>query len=590
MKRGIIKKLRLQVFSASNIPFKNFIMNMRYLIILSVFLALAMSSCEDLDQEVRTTLSEDQIYRSFSRTKSHLNGVYVSMPSGFLEVSGAMMASASDEAEHTEEISGIHKFNVGSWGPYDNPDKAWNDLFQGVRRANAFLAMSDSIDWSTYLQNPTPENKAIYEKNLAESKRWKYEARFLRAYFYFELVKRYGGVPLFTEALSYDADLTSVARNTLSECFTFIVNESDSAAANLPLVYPLAEDLGRATRAAALALKSRALLYKASELFNNTTWAGGYGNTELISVTGDRAAAWKAAADAAKAVIDLTGLALDNNYKGLFQTFTSSEILFIRRGPSSNNFEIANYPIGYDMGRSGTTPTQDLVDAYEMLNGKAISDPTSGYDPQNPYANRDPRLAFSVVTNGSNFKDRPVEIWEGGRDGKGVPLASRTGYYLRKYVDEGLNLLLNNKSVHSWHIFRLAEIYLNYAEALNEYDPSNADIKIYVDKVRQRTGVKMPVLPAGLTQEEMRQRIRNERRVELAFEDHRLWDLRRWMVATDYLNKPVKGMSIKQTAPGTYQYQVVDVENRVFVPKMYLYPIPQSELNVSKSWAQNPLW
>ncbi len=227
------------------------------------------------------------------------------------------------------------------------------------------------------------------------------------------------------------------------------------------------------------------------------------------------------------------------------------------------------------------------MDAYEMITGVPIDAPGSGYDPQDPYSNRDPRLGMSIITNNSMFKGRPVEIWEGGRDGKGVPLATKTGYYLRKYVNEDLNLLIDATGVQSWHLFRLAEIYLNYAEALNEASPGHSEIKTYVDMVRAR--VIMPPLPEGLSQSEMRERIRNERRVELAFEDHRLWDLRRWMLATDYLNKPVKAMTIKHN-PGIFEYQTVTLENRVFEPKMLFYPIPKSEMNIMDNWSQNPSW
>ncbi|HEX7016742.1 MAG TPA: RagB/SusD family nutrient uptake outer membrane protein, partial [Cyclobacteriaceae bacterium] len=248
-----------------------------------------------------------------------------------------------------------------------------------------------------------------------------------------------------------------------------------------------------------------------------------------------------------------------------------------------------NYPIGYDLGMSGTTPSQNLVDAYEMADGSKF-DWNNPAHAAAPYENRDPRLARTVLTNNTFFKDRPVEAWTGGRDGKGTPLATRTGYYLRKYVDENLNLLQGNTSVHSWILFRLAEIYLNYAEALNEYDPGNPDIKTYVDLVRARPGVEMPPLPDGLSQAEMRDRIRNERRVELAFEGHRFWDVRRWMVASETLGSTLAGVDITKTGTDQFTYTPVNVENRVVDPRMYLYPIPQSELLLAGGWAQNPLW
>lgn len=548
---------------------------------------LLVSGCEDLDQEVKTTLSADQISISYNRTITHSVGTYTTIPEGFLSIGGAMRASASDEAEHTIETSSVQQFNVGSWNEYSNPDDIWSDLYAGIRRANQYLVMADSIDWSNFILYQTPENQVIYEEQLAKINRTKFEVRLLRAYFYFELVKRYGGVPLLTEALPYNADITGINRNTLNDCIEFIVSECDAAIDELPDNYPN-EDLGRVTAGVAMALKSRILLYAASDLFNDASWSGGYTNPQLISLTGDRNAKWQRAADAAKDVIDLGIYSLEPDYSSLFKTFNNNEVIFTRRNRASNSFEKANYPVGYDMGESGTTPTQNLIDAYEMANGKAITDPESGYDPQNPYEARDPRLAMTIITNNSIFKGRPVECWKGGLDGEGIPLASRTGYYLKKYVDEDLNLLIGNISVHSWHIFRLGEIYLNYAEALNEATPGHADIKTYIDLLRGR--VNMPPLPDGLNQQQMRERIRNERRVELAFEDHRIWDVRRWMIAEETLGVPVKGVEITKTDGDTFIYQVKNLENRVFQPKMYLYPIPQSELSIASNWTQNPLW
>ncbi|MCF6333114.1 MAG: RagB/SusD family nutrient uptake outer membrane protein [Draconibacterium sp.] len=559
--------------------------NIKY--ILSGAILLLASACEDLDQEVKTTLSAEQIYISYERTLTHSVGTYAAIPQGFLSIDNAMRASASDDAEHTIETSSIQKFNTGSWNEFVNPDDVWKDLYTGIRRANQYLVMSDSVDWNNFILYQTPENQQIYANQVAKIKRTKFEVRLLRAYFYFELVKRYGGVPLITKAISYDADISGIKRSPLNDCIQFIVTECDAAINELPETYPN-EELGRVTKGVALALKSRVLLYAASDLFNDPSWAGGYANEELIVLTGDRATKWQSAANAAKDLIDLGLYSLEPNYQKVFKSFNNNEVIFTRRNGASNTFEKANYPIGYDLGRSGTTPTQNLVDAYEMANGKAITDPESGYDPQNPYEGRDPRLAMTIITNNSTFKGRPVECWKGGLDGEGVQLATRTGYYLKKYVDENLNLLIGNTSVHSWHIFRLAEIYLNYAEALNEANPGHADIKTYVDLVRNRAG--MPALPDGLSQGEMRERIRNERRVELAFEDHRIWDVRRWMIAEETLGVPAKGMEITKIGENTFNYSVKNVENRNFQPKMYFYPIPQSELNIAKGLIQNPLW
>jgi hypothetical protein len=352
--------------------------------------------------------------------------------------------------------------------------------------------------------------------------------------------------------------------------------------------------LGRATKGAALALKSKTLLYAASDLFNDPSWTSGFDQPDLISLTGDRNERWKAAADAAKAVIDLSeaGYSLHNNYRALFLGFNFSEIIFSRRNESSNDFEKANYPVGYDLGNGGTTPSQNLIDAYEVIeDGEAVPFNWNNPDHVNsPYSNRDPRLGMSVIWNNSNFKGRAVEIWDGGLDGPGIVNASRTGYYLKKYVTENLNLLQGNKSVKSWHIFRLADVYLMYAEALNEYDPGNGDIATYVNLVRQRSGVNMPEISGGLSQSEMREKIRHERRVELAFEDQRRWDLRRWMEAAPALSAPLRGVDVDRVGEDQFAYSPMIVENRVFSNNMYLYPIPQGEILISNGIKQNPGW
>jgi starch-binding outer membrane protein, SusD/RagB family len=557
-------------------------------------LLVFLVSCENyLDRELSTDLTYDEVTKQFNYSRSRVASIYSDLQAGFLQIDGAMMASATDEAEHTLETSDIQKFNYGSWNASSNPDNVWSALFKGIRKSNQFLVSADSINLDLYKYDPLPAQQTVYLSRLAEIKRWKYEVRYLRAFFYFELIKRYGGVPLLTSALSLNQDYDDIKRSSLQDCIQFIVNECDSASAILPVKYG-DTDLGRATKGAALALKSRVLLYAASDLFNTPAWASGYAQPELISLSGDRQAKWAAAAAAAKAVIDLpgTGYTLPA-YNSVFSTttHTNTEVIFCRRAGGTNTFERANYSVGYDFGQSGTTPSQNLVDAYEMrTTGMPITEDGSGYDSANPYANRDPRLGLSIIVNNSTWKSRAIECWNGGRDGKGVTNATKTGYYLKKYVNEGLNLITNTTSVHSWVFFRLAEMHLNYAEALNEASPGHADIKASIDKVRQRTGVAMPVLPAGLDQAQMRDRIRKERRVEFAFEDQRFWDVRRWMIAPEVLSTPLKGMQITRNEDGSFNYTVINVENRKFDSKMYFYPIPQNELFIAKGLVQNPLW
>ena len=559
-------------------------------------LLLLVNACDSiLDREVVLSLTEDNVLTLYNNTQSRAVAIYNYLPSGFRCVDGAMMASASDEAEYTLETSSIQMFNVGSWNAKNNPDGgSWWNNFRGIYLVNHFLANSDNLDLEMYRLNPDDIGHEQYQNRLDNIKRWKYEVRFLRAYFYFELIKRYGGVPVITRPVEIG---DSFPRNTLDSCVNFIVKECDDIAWGLPVKYTEQENLGRATRGAVLALKSRVLLYAASDLFNSPEkWASGYANKDLISVKPiDRKERWKRAADAAKNVIDLTdaGYALSNNYQGVFRSYTDAEIILARRDGASNDFEKANYPVGYDLGNSGNTPSLNLLDDYEMLDGTAF-DWNNKNHAANPYRGRDPRLAFTILSNMTKFNGRPVECWTGGRDGKGVPRATKTGQYLLKYIDPELNLLEGRTSVHTWVLIRLAEVYLNYIEALNEYQPAHSDIKIYYNKIRQREGIKMPELPDGLDQDAVRQKIRHERRIELAFEDHRLWDARRWMIAADnekgkgVLNIPLRGLEILNRG-GVPSYTPIEIEKRNFEPKMYLYPIPQGDLDIA-GWSQNPLW
>ena len=556
---------------------------------------LLLSSCNPiLDREMILTMTEKQALESYDVAQKRVNGLYTYLPNGFSPVGGAMMAAASDEAEYSVASSSVHMFNNGSWNPLNNPDNVWTYYYQGIRQATLFLETADQINMERYKLDP--QNQADYEMRMANIERWKYEARFLRAYFYSELVKRYGGVPLANELMDMDTYYRNIPRNTLQECIDFIVDECGQVAPHLPAVYQ-ASDMGRVTRGAALALKSRVLLYAASELFNNPVWAQGYERKDLISLSGtDRQTRWENAAKAAGEVLwgaDVAeaGYKLSGNYQSLFRSFSDNEIVLVRRNGYDNSFEKSNYPIGADQATGGTAPSGNLVDAYETTGGRTFTwkDPSMA---ARPYENRDPRFAATIMPNNSTFQGRPVECWEGGADGPDKNNASRTGYYLLKYVDPELKLLQGQSAIHSWIIIRLGEIYLNYAEAMNEaYGPDAKGIygksaREAVNEVRGRVG--MPDVVAD-SKEEMREKIRHERRVELAFEDHRFWDVRRWMTAPDDLNAPLKGVKVTRLSYNSFEYQSVEVESRSFKRSMYFYPIPQNELNIT-GWPQNPLW
>lgn len=567
---------------------KNYFVTILYIL----FFSWCFVSCKGyLGPEVMSEITVEEATTEYNYSRGQVASIYGDIKSGFLIINGAMLESASDEAEHTLETSDIQHFNRGSWNEFKNPDDVWTDYYRSIRKINKFLVSSDNINLD-YLKND-PSQQAVYETYMAEINRWKYEVRFIRAFFYFELIKRYGGVPIITDLYSLGDSFDNIPRSSLANCIDFIVDECDATASALPARYDTG-DLGRVTKVAALALKSRVLLYAASDLFNDASWASGYSNTELISLSGDRQARWQSAANATKTAIDVAesnGYVLSSNYSTVFglNTHTNNEVIFFRRESASNSFEKANISVGFDLGNSGTTPSQNLVDAYEMNDGSKF-DWNNPEHAANPYANRDPRLSLTIITNNSTFKGRPIECWEGGQDGPPIVHTSRTGYYLKKYVNADLNLVTNQTSTHSWVIFRLAELYLNYAEALNEIDPGNSDIKAYVDKVRQRSGVNMPGLPSDLSQSEMRERIYNERRVEFAFEDHRLWDTRRWMIASSVLSAPIRGVKITKTSDNQFIYNVINVESRTFLPKMNFYPISQNEIFINKALIQNPLW
>lgn len=574
-------------------------------IILSAFL-FSLVSCENLlEPEIVVGNTAEQVLVSYSNTEKTVVGVYTYLPDGFSYVDGTLLAGASDEAEHTLETNAVQKFNAGSWNSVDNPDNAWSRNFQGIYNANLTLQNIDCVKMDYLKLDSSTVSQEQYKINLANMENWKYELRFLRAFFYFELVKRYGGVPIITKPLALTADFTKYPRNTLSECFDFIVNECDTVANHLsPDVTN--ENLGRVTKGAAMALKSRALLYAASDLYNDPSWAAGYEYPELISMTDDktREQRWQEAAQAAWDVIDLGKYSLvmgqmGESYRSVFSTYNNSELILTRRYGNSNYFESANYPIGYNGGNSGITPLGNLVDAYEMTNGSAFDWSVDSLA-KNPYENRDPRLKATILTNNELFDggtanpNRRVEIWEGGRDGKGVPRATRTGYYIRKWIDPGLDLLQGRSSVHNWCLIRMAEIYLNYAEAVTQGYGYNGRVPGATQNpsqminmfIRRRVGLG---IKNARSKEQMEEIYKHERQVELAFEDHRLWDLRRWMDAPKILGAPARGVNITQNPDGTFNYEPFVLEERVWEDRMYFYPIPQKDISIA-NWPQNPMW
>jgi len=545
--------------------------------------AFTLCSCNDfLDREEDSFIDKTATFDSYNRTKQYLTYAYSLLPEGLNRFSGgALLGAATDDACFAIESSNIQQFNNGSWNALSNPDNVWDRYFAGIAKCCTLLENSNHINLD--ISRLDPAKRVEYENNLKDIRMWRAEAHFLRAYFNFELLKRYGPIPIIKSTLDINKDYSDTPRPTMKEVVEFIANDCDIAADSLELTpwRNMNDAFGRATKGAALALKSRLLLYAASPLYVD------FGDIDEANKPSD-ATLWKAAADAAKAVIDLNQYALAPAYDDLFKNdFQNKEYIFVRRYPSNSDFEKSNFPVSYG-GKGGTNPSQNLIDDYEMLDGTAFdwNDPVKA---AHPFENRDERLLATVLMNGVLFKGKRIATYPGGADAMPNPNATKTGYYLRKFLNENVNIQTGGGSDgHVVPLFRLAEIYLNYAEALNEYDPTNPDIAVYLNKIRGR--VSLPDVPSGLTQEQMRTLIHHERRVELAFEEHRFWDVRRWKVASSTLGAPVKGVKITQDDAGNFTYSPVQVEQRVFQPKMYWYPIPQSEVLKLHHWEQNKGW
>jgi len=535
-------------------------------------------------------ITQAQLWANPDYARNFLNNVYSELSDRYnVDNAGALFASGSDEAVNSNLNSNINILNNGTWGPARTFDDVYSSLYVGIRKANMFL---ENIDGSAVipLDEVLPANVAANQTYAAQVDRLKGQAYFLRAFFQFELLKRYGSFVIVTRTLTVD-DKLDLPRNTFDQCVTQIAADCENAISRLPLSPTEwnVSNRGRATQTAAMALKARLLLYAASPQYNPS---------------GD-VTKWQAATDAAKRLMDTNKHSIYSSYPNIWLWNAGAynvETIFATSTLNTNTIEVNNAPISYDAANGRTNPTQELVDAFEMrTTGRPITDPSSGYTASNPYANRDPRLNFAIIYNGQSFKSKPVETFVGGKDGLNLNVnATKTGYYLRKYLSESASWAGTTTSIRRpWIFFRYAEVLLNYAEALNEAQGATAQTEILrvLNLIRNRTGVQMPLLQttnasaAGYvapTQVELRKRIRNERRVELCFEEQRFYDVRRWKEGEQTFNKSVTGMRITQVSANNFTYTPFTVENRVFTAKNYLYPISQNELNRAPALGQNP--
>ncbi len=572
-----------------------------FLGLLILFFAFSCKKDSFLSQTQTTNLSQTTVFADSANTVAFLSNIYSNVgfsfnPGRFVygpvltPTTNGGLDAASDEAEvFTTGGSTALAFETGTINAAVVTDDAYTKSYTNIRAVNQFLKNLPGAPIRAFTKT-----------------QYKAEARFLRAWYYAILLKHYGGVHLVGDSLYNYTEHIPASRNTYAECVNYIISECDAAAQDLPLVQS-GIDYGRASKGSCLALKSRVLLYAASPLFNGKTL--GSGNTAaLIGYPGYDKQRWKLAADAAAAVIGSGAykLNVDNNaiaglgFQTLFTQRYNREYIFSLIRPANVDFESLWDPPSRT-GVNGAFPLQGLVDAFPMAaTGLPITDPASNYDPKNPYKGRDPRLEYSIIHDQSSLQNRlasgvsPVNIFVGNYNGistgpDAVYVGTRTGYYTNKMMDP--NAVANDfthVSTRCWPLMRYAEILLNYAEAANEYEgPTATGVYAAVEAIRQRAGLTKYQLPLGLSQDAMRTYIQNERRIELAFEEHRFWDVRRWKIADQTDNILSMGMEVDRNG-NNVTYKPFAVRQRNFRTAMYLWPFPQSEVAKSPELIQNP--
>lgn len=541
-------------------------------------LMLSMSSCGDfLDTSLDTNQTNETLATNRGSIWAFANAFYAPIHNGYSAIDGNLFASASDEAQQTSASSNVIYFNKGMINANVNPlSYHYTNCYEGIRAANYFLDyVADGKGKALLELNRNLITDAVsYERDLQSLDWYIAEAHIARAYYYAELIKMYGGMPIVEQTMQQSGG-EMVSRSSYDECVEYIVNEIDTWKGKLALNWnDFADREGRFTLGVALAIKARVLLYAASPLHNPT----------------DDNAKWVRAAQAANEFLTCSDInySLDSSYENYFRgetSLTSPETIYLVRRAASNSLEQANYPIATPGGKSGVCPTENLVSQYEY-----IGEP----DATNPYANRDPRMAASIVTNGSQWNGRVIAEAPGETDDMTHTNASPTGYYLKKFLTDELNLIQGQTAQHNWVAFRYAEILLNYAEAMNEaFGPKNVpsgyvmSAKDALQMVRDRASVSLPAINASSI-ETFRNAVKHERQIELAFEDHRYWDLLRWKDAMTVLNQPVKGVKVNKSGDA-YTYSVVDVAARVFYEKNYYLPLMRSEIeNSNGTLEQNP--
>lgn len=584
-------------------------------------IVLASASCEKfLDQAPDENLTINDVFSNRIYTRDFLTHTYSWIPTeaNMADDGGAWRnpyTAGCDEMECAYGGAYGHQINNGGWNPTDiSRTQVWSESYMALRKVNIFLENVDNC--------PAADD---------EKRRWKGEAYFLRAWFHFLVFRAYGAIPITDHAFDPNEDMMSVRRSPADEVVKFIVADCDRAA---ELLYDMdkwpSTDTGRATRLSALGLKSRALLYIASPLYNGATMFAELKDpidgTPLLSQTYDKEK-WKTAADAAIECITIaneSGRTLYNkypedpvkNYQNIFNDNWNDEILWAKNIGTYDHWLNCSDPVSFGCF-SILNPTQEMVDAYEMEDGSTpitgytndgltpIINKMSGYVEEgfaeeeyegrwqkgvsNMYTHREPRFYASInfagsiwkTTRSSNWTEPHTnEFWFKGMDGKNNAGSDycKTGYLMKK-LHYPSRVPWQYTPQMMWVYIRLGEIYLNAAEAINEYY-GPADAYQYINAIRTRAG--LPELESGLSQDQMRDKIKHERRIELAFEVHRFFDVRRWLNGPETQGVPIHSMNIWE---GEHMqdpafYKRIKVEDRVFeAPKHYFFPVEQKEID-----------
>lgn len=546
------------------------------LIIVITLSVIGFTGCKNvLDVTPTSSYNDETVWSSPSLVQVYINQVYSEAVAVYKDA-GFGWGAQTDELYSNFNWCNEKQYVLGQ-ATADNQNSSfplnysstlnyWKTLYNTINKANTFFVNINKLN---------PDGNEAFISNATA------QVHFLRALCYFELLKRFGGVVLVDKPYAITDTVFNETRATWDDTKTFILQDIDKAVSGLPATVASADN-GKATMGAALALKSRLLLYAASPYFN---------------ATNDQAK-WQAASDAAKAVIDMPQYSLygtASTYGTIFTNFFNSEVIFARvfGNVFDDRYNTVNRdlsPNGYDGGNgySAYNPTQQIVDAFQMKDGTDFSwsDPVKA---AHPYDNRDPRFYADILHNGLMFHGRKAEFFEGGLDSKESIYApwnaSKTGYTILKMVDASFNFSSQPYTSAQWVVFRLSEIYLNYAEAQANLGNTDEALK-YLNLIRRRVG--MPDV-TSVTGTALVKKVQQERQVELCFEGHRFFDLRRWGIAETGAGDAL-GIIITPTDPSntTFTYKINTVEKRTWVSSFYFYPIPRSEIQANPAIKQNP--